>query len=124
MTEDAARAMAQAWVEAWNSHDLDAIMHHYADAIEFTSPFVTALLDEPSGTLTGRAALRSYFEQGLARYPDLVFDLHEVLPGVRSLVVVYESVNNLLAAETMEVDDAGLVRRVLAHYTPMEGTTA
>jgi ketosteroid isomerase-like protein len=28
------------WLDAWNSHDLDRIMQHYADDIEFTAQTV------------------------------------------------------------------------------------
>lgn len=107
---------ANAWLNAWNSHDITQILAHYADDIAFTSPFVVALLDKPNGTLHGKAALRDYFLQGLAKYPDLAFELLDVAAGVGSVTVVYNSVNNLLAVEVMELDKDGLVRRVLAHY--------
>ena len=38
MTRDKALNLANLWVAAWNAHDLDWIMEHYADAIELTSP--------------------------------------------------------------------------------------
>lgn len=34
-----ARRVALAWFDAWNDHDLDAILVHYDAAVEFTSPF-------------------------------------------------------------------------------------
>ena len=48
MTRDEAWNLANHWVEAWNSHDLDRIMTHYEDAIELTSP-VAARLSELLG---------------------------------------------------------------------------
>jgi ketosteroid isomerase-like protein len=36
--------LALDWIEGWNRHDLDAILSHYADDVEFTSPFVVKLL--------------------------------------------------------------------------------
>src|SRR5438270_868337 len=38
LTRDAALALADAWSRAWNAHDLDAILSHYADDVEFVSP--------------------------------------------------------------------------------------
>ena len=36
-----ARAIAQEWVAAFNSHDVDAIVSHYAESVELTSRLVT-----------------------------------------------------------------------------------
>ncbi|HLH21467.1 MAG TPA: nuclear transport factor 2 family protein [Chloroflexota bacterium] len=117
LTRERALELAQAWIDAWNAHDLDAILAHYADEVEFISPFVQRLLGDPSGIVRGKAALRDYFARGLASYPDLRFDLLEVLAGVRSVTVYYRSVRGLLAAEVMCLADDGRVERVLAHYT-------
>jgi hypothetical protein len=38
--------------------------------------------------------------------------------GVRSFTVYYQIVNNLMAAEVMEVNDHDKIVRVLAHYAP------
>ena len=111
-----AEAFAAEWIEAWNGHDLDAILSHYAEDIEFQSPVVVRLLNEKSGTIRGKQALRAYFERGLAAYPDLRFQLRQVLPGVESVTLYYDSINELTAAEVMELTATGQVRRVLAHY--------
>ena len=116
MTADEARRLAHAWVEAWNARDLDRILAHYAEDVEFRSPFVVALTGDPSGCLRGRARLRDYFARALGRFPLLHFDLHEIYVGVDSLVVRYTSVNGLPAAETMEIGADGRVCAVRAHY--------
>jgi len=114
--DDRLRHLAGQWIEAWNAHDLDAILSHYAEDIEFTSPFVAKLTGDPSGTLRGKTALRDYFGRGLAAYPGLHFELLRTLTGVGSVTLYYRSVNGLHAAETMLVGADGLVRRVWAHY--------
>lgn len=114
--EARAKELAQAWVGAWNARDLDAILSHYGEDVVFSSPFVVKLTGDPSGTLRGKAALRDYFSRGLAAYPDLHFELSQVLSGVDSVTLCYRSVNGLHAAETMQVGEDGLVRRVWAHY--------
>lgn len=115
LTQQQAQQIAQ-WIEDWNRHDLEAILSHYADSIEFTSPFIVKLLGNPTGTIQGKLALRNYFERGLAAYPQLKFELITVLAGVNSLVVHYHSVNQLQAAEFMTFDQAGLVSHAKAHY--------
>lgn len=110
-------AFAVEWVAAWNRHDLDAILAHYADGVVFTSPFAARLTGDPAGTVRGKEALRAYFA-ALARFPDLRFRLRHALPGVGSLVIVYDSVEGLLAAEVFEFDPASKVNRMTCHYTP------
>lgn len=118
MDQKAADKFAAEWIAAWNARDLDAILAHYADDVELTSPFVREMAGESSGTLRGKAALCAYWSKALAAVPDLHFTLVRVLPGVASVTLYYHSVRNLLAAEVMELDAVGLVRRVVAHYTP------
>lgn len=116
MNEQRAQSLADAWIAAWNRHDLDAILHHYASDVEFTSPFVPTLSGDPSGTIHGRILLKAYFQKGLHAYPDLHFELIRILTGVDSLLLYYHSVNGLLAAEMMTVNDEGLIQTVRVHY--------
>ena len=118
MESDFTAHFAAAWYRSWNAHDLDAILAHYSEDIEFTSPFVPRLAGHASGVVLGRSALRSYFASALRACPDLTFVPRYVFPGLRSLVLEYESVSGLLASEFMEFSAPPLVSRVSAHYTP------
>jgi ketosteroid isomerase-like protein len=68
ITEAEARQFAKDWVLAWNSHDLDAIIAHYGPDVILTSPVAARLLSDPSGTVTGREALRVYFRNSSGPY--------------------------------------------------------
>ncbi len=116
MNDATAQHLARNWIAAWNRHDLGAVLDHYAEEIEFTSPLVAKLAGETSGTLRGKAALGSYFAKGLAAYPGLHFELQQVLAGIDSATLVYRSVNDLIAAEVVQVGDAGKIRRAQVHY--------
>lgn len=117
MTEQEAREFAAEWIEAWNQHDVERIASHYAEQVEYSSPFVAKLSGEPSGVINGITAVRDYFQKGLNAYPELHFELINVLAGVNSVVLYYRSVNNLLAAEFMSFDDNGKVEKLVAHYS-------
>lgn len=118
LTQENANTMATDWINAWNSHNLQAIMHHYADDISFTSPFIIKINNDPSGTINSKPALAQYFQRALTAYPDLTFELIHTLTSVNSMVLYYKSVNNLLAAECMLLNEEGKVYQVYAHYTP------
>lgn len=117
MISDAqAHELAQNWIEAWNAHDIDQIMSHYAEDIILTSPVAAKLLNEPSGTVVGKMALRSYFKKGLEVYPDLKFELLDVMWGLSSVVLYYVNQNGTKTGEFMGVDSTGTITKVVANY--------
>jgi hypothetical protein len=116
LTARKASQFAEEWIEAWNDHDLDRIVTHYTDDIVFSSPLVASVGGAANGTLCGRAELRAYFKAALIRFPSLRFERRTVFHGTDALTIVYTSVNDLLAAETMVLSDDLLVKRVWAQY--------
>jgi predicted ester cyclase len=116
VTRDEAWKLAEHWVAAWNAHDLEAIMTHYDDAVELTSPVAAQLLGTSDGKVVGKASLRAYFQRGLEAYPDLHFQLADVLCGVNSVVLYYTNQKGMRTAEFMELSAAGRVTRVVANY--------
>ena len=87
----AAVAFADEWVKAWNSHDLDRVLSHFADNVVFTSPVTAQLIDDSDGVIRGKAALRAYWAEGLRRIPDLHFEVVAVYVGVHTLVINYRN---------------------------------
>ena len=112
-----AMAFARQWVAAWNSHDLDAIVSHYAPDVVLTSPVAAKILSDPSGTVRGETALRDYFRRGLEAYPDLHFELLEVMAGLSSVVLCYTNQKGTKTAEFMELGKNGKIVRVVANYS-------
>ena len=106
ITQEQCDKFAQEWLAAWNSRSIDAIMHHYADSIVFSSPFAIAIAPASAGLIKVKEQLRNYFSAALAKYPDLHFELFQVLVGVSSVVLYYKSVKDLYAAETMVIKKA------------------
>jgi hypothetical protein len=119
ITCEFADVFARDWFEAWNTHDLERILKHYDDAVRFTSPFAIEFADE-TGTVNGKQALRAYWEKALERLPDLEFQPINTVPGVDSISLIYVSVRNLYAVETMLLGEDGLVREVHCHYRPRD----
>lgn len=116
MDQSEADRIAAEWVEAWNAHDLDRILSHYGDDLEFTSPLVVERLGRADGTIRTKAELRDYFAVGVAPGSALKFELLDVLPGVSSLTLYYRNHRNRTVAETMHISPDGRVERVSVHY--------
>jgi len=116
MTEISARQFARDWLLAWNSHDLAAILSHYAPEAVLTSPVAARLMNDPSGTIEGREAIGRYFQRGLEAFPNLAFELIDVMWGLSSVVLYYVNQRGSKTAEFMEFDADGKVIRVVANY--------
>lgn len=116
MTNDFAQRFAAEWIEAWNSHDVDKILGHYADDFEMSSPYISLIAGEPSGMLKGKDQVGAYWAQALQHMPDLHFELLNALTGVNSLTLYYQGVRGL-AAEVLHFDEAGKVIKAYAHYS-------
>ena len=117
LTESQVRQFADDWLRAWNSHDLDAIMSHYGTEIVLTSPVAARLLNDPSGVVKGESAVRNYFKRGLEAYPNLTFDLLDVMWGLSSVVLYYKNQNGTMTGEFMELDANLKVIKVVANYS-------
>lgn len=119
LTLEEAERFARDWIRAWNRHDVEAVLSHYAEKVELASPFVAQVLGDPSGVVRGKDNLRMFFDLGLSLFPDLEFELLQVFAGVSSLVVVYRSVDDTLVAEVMVLNPQGQVVKAMAHCRPL-----
>jgi acyl-CoA thioester hydrolase len=118
VSDERARAFALEWIELWNSHDLEGILSHYRDDVVVTSPFIARLMGNGRDSVRGKAELREYWGNSLARFPELHFVLYRACGGVDSIVLFYRSVNELNAMEFMRFAEDGRVSEVVAHYAP------
>lgn len=110
-----ARTFAMCWIDAWNRHDLNAVLAHFRDDFEFSSPFIRQFAGEPSGKLVGKDAVRAYWQNALSHVPDLHFEFVDVLIGVDCLTILYRG-HRGLSAEVIQLDCDGRAIRGQALY--------
>lgn len=110
-----AEHFAHDWIDSWNCHDLDRILSHYSDEFEMSSPVIIQVVGEPSGTLKGKDAVRTYWAKALALIPDLHFDLITTFVGVNSITLYYKGTRGL-SAEVFHFGPDQKVIRAYAHY--------
>ena len=111
-----AQNYAQNWIDAWNAHDIDAIMGFYADSIRHITPKLTMLFGAATHVIEDKKELRDYFEAALKRSPELQFTLIEVFSGAESIVIVFDSTTGIRVAVTLIFNENMKITRYVAHY--------
>ena len=114
MTRETAMAFANDWVSAWNARDVERVLGHFDDSVEFTSPTALAVVDQ--ATVRGKAALREYWQTALGRISSLRFTVERVVwdEASRELAIIYVSETNGVAkrmSENLVFGAGGLVVR-------------
>lgn len=99
-----AQTFAESWLQAWNAHDLDAVLSHFTDDVVFTSPIAAKIVEGSDGVIRGKAALREYWQEGLRRIPDLRFELRGIYVGQTTLVINYRNQSGGLVNEVLTFD--------------------
>ncbi len=118
MDHSALKKAAAGWIASWNTRNLDRIMEHYADDVEFESPSVIDPWGNPGGKLKGKAALREHFKKGLDLPPDSPFELINILSGVDGIMVMYKQVSGAIVADYV-VPDEHQKARIVKVFAPV-----
>jgi len=108
------------WLDAWNCHDIDRIMAHYAEEIEFTAQTVVARWGKADGKLVGKAELRKHFAKGLELAPEIHFEMDQILWSPNGYAVLYHRENNNQVLDAVELNAEGLAVKVTAYYLKVQ----
>lgn len=111
-----AQSFARDWVKAWNDHDLDSILSHYAEDVVVHSPRVRLLLGRGVDSVTSKAALREYWAWALDHSRDLFFETDQVFVGSDALTILYTNQRSQSVAETFVFGSDGKVVCAFAAY--------
>ena len=55
MDAEKAQTFAREWVKAWNDHDLEEILSHYAEDVVFHSPRIWMVTGRDADSVRGKA---------------------------------------------------------------------
>lgn len=111
-TRDDAQAFADAWAEAWNRRDVEAVLTHFHGDVIFTSP--TALAVVGTARVSGKQALRDYWSAAMKRITSLHFTVERIAwdDHSRELAIVYRAAIDGISrrvSENLTFDASGLV---------------
>ena len=104
MDQARAHEFARHWLDAWNRHDIDAVLAHFADGVIFTSPVAARIVEGSDGVIRGKEALRAYWREGVRLTPDLHFELLGLYVGVDTLTINFRNQSGGVANEVLRFD--------------------
>jgi hypothetical protein len=110
-------AITNDWIDAWNEHDLDRIMSHYSDDIEYVANTVFSRWHKPDGKLQGKEELREHFRLALLVAPQLRFTLKNVFSAPHGYAFHYERENGNHVLNVVELDVMGLMKKAQVFYS-------
>src|SRR3954464_14405070 len=81
--------IARAWLDAFNRHDVDALVALYADDATHTSPKIRALHPDTGGKLVGKAALAAWWRHANRRLPGLRYEATAIVADEARAIIEY-----------------------------------
>ena len=100
---DLLKKIALSWFEAFNAHDLEALLFLYHDEAEHFSPKLKVRLPETCGLIKGKAALRSWWKDSFDRLPSLKYEVLKLTADSEQVFMEY--VRHVAGEEDLRVGE-------------------
>lgn len=81
--------LALKWLEAFNAHDVDALVALYAENATHTSPKIRAQFPQTQGQLVGKRALHDWWTDSNRRLPNLRYELTNITANEHRAIIEY-----------------------------------
>ena len=101
------RAIALAWFEAFNAHNLEQLLQLYHDDAEHYSPKLKLRHPETDGLIKGKAALRAWWRDAFDRLPSLRYEVVSLTANEARVFMEYirhaQGEEDLCVGEVLEI---------------------
>lgn len=112
-------AIAHQWFDAFNAHDLDALLALYADDAQHYSPKLKARQPGTHGLICGKAALRAWWRDAFDRLPTLRYEVVKLTADEAQVFMEYirhvDGEDDLRVGEVLEIDGGRIVHSRVYH---------
>jgi ketosteroid isomerase-like protein len=106
------KAIAIKWFEAFNTHDLEALLSLYHDDAKHFSPKLKIRKPETKGLVKGKNSLREWWKDAFDRLPTLNYTYTNLTADNKSVFMEYirkvDGEEDMLVAEILEIEN-GLI---------------
>lgn len=111
--------IAVEWMDAFNAKDLERLLSLYHDNAEHYSPKLKIRKPETNGLVTGKAAMREWWQDAFDRLPTLFYKITSLTANDRQVFMEYvrelENEEDLLVAEVLEVENGKIIASRVYH---------
>jgi ketosteroid isomerase-like protein len=112
-------SIAHAWFEAFNSHNLEKLLSLYDDDAAHFSPKLKLRHPETNGLVTGKTALRTWWENAFDRLPTLNYKVTSLTANTDRVFMEYirtvENEEDMLVAEVLDIKEGLIVASRVYH---------
>ena len=111
--------IALKWFEAFNTHDLEALLSLYDDNARHFSPKLKIRRPETNGLVIGKDALRDWWRDAFGRLPSLQYIVTTLTANADRVLMEYirkvDGEEDMLVAEVLEVKNGSIVASRVYH---------
>jgi predicted SnoaL-like aldol condensation-catalyzing enzyme len=119
MTSQKNLSIAHAWFEAFNAHNLEKLLSLYDEEAEHYSPKLKIRHPETNGLVTGKNALRTWWQDAFDRLPTLNYKVTSLTANSDRVIMEYirtvENENDMLVSEVLEIKEGLIVASRVYH---------
>lgn len=119
MTTQKNLSIAHAWFEAFNTHNLEKLLSLYDEDAQHFSPKLKIRHPETKGLVTGKNALRTWWQDAFDRLPTLNYKVTSLTANDDRVFMEYiRTVTNeedMLVAEVLEIKEQVIVASRVYH---------
>ncbi|MBL0278711.1 MAG: nuclear transport factor 2 family protein [Chitinophagales bacterium] len=105
--------IAKLWLNAFNEHNLEALLDLYADDAQHFSPKLKIRQPETNGLIIGKDAMRTWWQDAFERLPDLVYREEQLTANNNRVFMEYTRIvggePNMSVAELLEIKNGKII---------------
>ena len=111
--------IALQWFAAFNEHNLENLLALYDDNAKHYSPKLKIRIPETNGFITGKPALRQWWQEAFSRLPELHYEVENLTANDKRVFMEYirqvPGEKDLMVAEVLEIRDDKIVSSKVYH---------
>ncbi|MCE3279534.1 MAG: nuclear transport factor 2 family protein [Bacteroidetes bacterium] len=111
--------IAKDWFDAFNTHDLEALLRLYSDEAKHFSPKLKIRKPETNGYVQGTNALREWWKEAFERLPSLNYNYTSLTADDERVFMEYirkvDGEEDMLVAEVLEITEGVIVASRVYH---------
>ncbi len=112
-------SIAMLWFEAFNAHNLEKLLSLYDDDAQHFSPKLKIRHPETQGFVTGKEALRSWWQDSFDRLPSLHYKVTSLTSNSDRVFMEYVRTvvheEDMLVAEVLEIKEGKIIASRVYH---------